>query len=489
MNKEQFDNNMLNWITIIFIGVALLFYGAHLGQAIHVERALYADGANFFVDLLNKQSVWPIADDPKHIRLFVNFINQLPVAFALELGVEDLRLLRILFGAGLFLAPVFIYAYCFILSRRVADYRVFFFAMVSMVTCAMPSEIFILNQSFTALALAWVLVHYILLGLNLRRFDWFIIVLVSIILFRAHESLMVWGGIFVFSAAAVIWVRDSRRITNANLHVYTIGLLGLAQLAFVIYWQATHPVGQQTSAFLKLIGLVKPSELWVGSTRISLLLAVLLLAVFASDLLRRYRSDIGGASKEVFIFLFVSIGCFLVATGAMSLFQFDLTSPYREYSYRFLITFGSAGWMSLSIVAVLGGWDLKVQARRLCVIALSLGMVSASMWQISNNIQWSIFKNAAIQELNSQTDTLIDPVRVKDRLALYEQEIVYKYRWDWTWPVFGMSLQNDGRVERLFRPEGYDEYFKPPAMVPFVRFDGEGFFDFGAFRITNSSRP
>ena len=104
MSDIKFNETPILQRLIFFLMVAACaVYTTYLFQAIYVERALYADGANFFVELLSKERLWPIADDSKHIRLFVNVLNQMPMVLALKLGVTSLRCLRILFGAGLFL--------------------------------------------------------------------------------------------------------------------------------------------------------------------------------------------------------------------------------------------------------------------------------------------------------------------------------------------------------------------------------------------------
>lgn len=59
-----------------------------------------------------------------------------------------------------------------------------------------------------------------------------------------------------------------------------------------------------------------------------------------------------------------------------------------------------------------------------------------------------------------------------------------------------MSLQENGRVVKLFRPEGYEEYFNPPKRIPFILMsggeigsEGSGIFTFGEFKLDNNSRP
>lgn len=481
MSDIKFNETPILQRLIFFLMVAACaVYTTYLFQAIYVERALYADGANFFVELLSKERLWPIADDSKHIRLFVNVLNQMPMVLALKLGVTSLRCLRILFGAGLFLVPVIIYFYCYYLSRRANDYRALFFSVACLITCALPSDIFILNQAFTSLALAWVLIHYILLNLKIKWIDWFFVIFISIILFRAHESLILWGPIFSIGSFCIIFYRDKRRVDNKNLLVYTIGIIGVMQALFVAFWQYTHPVGEQTSAFLQLSSLLGPSHLCNGNTRISLLLLVAVFLIFITQYGYRKKFSQGKILKKIFFLGLILVMGLMLFTGFAAITNFNHTNPYREYSYRFLITFGSAGWMLLAIIFVTLNKPFGSAVRPLSIAVLSLGIISASFWQISNNIQWSIFTKATTSVLNNSSPIIIDPINVQKKLFSEGHENAYKYRWGWAWPVYGMSMQKDGKVEKLFRPEGFGDYFDPPNIVPFVSFDGRGLYKFDA---------
>ena len=109
MTTGKYNLNPLQLASAILLIAAFLVYAVYLVQAIYVERALFADGAFFFVALLSNENHWPIVDDSKHIRLFVNTINQFPIALALKSGITSLRTLKVLFGAGLFLTPLLSY--------------------------------------------------------------------------------------------------------------------------------------------------------------------------------------------------------------------------------------------------------------------------------------------------------------------------------------------------------------------------------------------
>lgn len=496
LTTDKYSIGLAKLALMLLMITAFIIYTAYLIQAIHVERALYADGANFFVELLTKTSSWPVADDSKHIRLFVNIINQLPFIIALKSGVTDLNTLRFFFGAGLFLAPLFFYLYCFFLSRRANDYRVFYFSIFSLVTCAIPSDMFILNQAFTSLALSWIIIHYLLLNLKIKWFDWAGVLVVSVLLFRSHESLIIWGGIFFAGAVCVIIFREKIFMNNKKPLVYTIGLLGLLQSAFVAFWQYTHPVGEQTSAFLQLTSLLKPTEIWVGNTRISVLMTSALLLVFFEQLYFNRTSAESKASKFcVAIGVFFILGWMLV-TGISSLDNFNLTDPAREFEYRFLITFGSGVWMLLVIAYMLYDKPLSNNVKSLSKVIICLGIISASLWQISNNLQWAIFSNATSQVLQNSSLSRIEPDEVRKKLATTDNENAYKYRWGWTWPVLGMSLQNEWGVNKLYKPEGYEVYFNPPKRIPFIPMsggeigsEGPGLYRFSQFATQTKSNP
>jgi len=495
LNSNDFGVRPLKWLALVLVILACVFYVVYLGHAILSERVLYADGSNFFVQLLSQNKVWPVADDPKHIRLFANIVNQLPVAIAIKLGVENLGWLRFLFGAGTFLGPVFVYFFCFLLSRRANDYRVFFFALASLVTCAIPSDIFILNQSFISLAFAWLLIHYLLLKINFRWFDWLVIAIVSLILFRGHENLVLWGGSIFFGALTAFWFGGTGGNFCKNLHLYVLGAVGLAQSLFVLYWQFSHPVGQETNAFLELVNFAMPREMWVGNTRISLLATVLLIVAGLYGWIARSISAGGGAIFLLVFLIFLSLSGLAVYAGVSAIQDFNLTDPRREFNYRFLMTIGSTGWMLSSIIFVRAKVNFDVRGAYFAIVALSVSLLSASLWQVSNSIQWLEFKNAALHELSVAPGPILQPESVREILISEQREYAYKYRWVWTWPVFGMSLQKDGRVVKIFKPEGFDDYFKPPKKIPFVPLsggeygsEGPGLYSFDGFQAAGKNK-
>lgn len=464
-------------------------YLLHLCTAVAAERALYSDGAHFFTSLLSRDYSWPFTDDWKHIRLFVNYLNQFPAALAIKAGVDDLRVLKLLFGAALFFVPVIIYAACFLICRRAKDYRVLFFIVATVLTCTMPSDFFIVNQAFTALALSWLLLCYVLLNFRIRAFDWVVIVAVLAVLFRAHEGMLLWG-VVLFGAAAARLMRTGRPVApKDNLHVYLIGLTGLLHAAFVLYWQATHPVGEQTQAFLSLVSKALPSSMWQasGSNRISLLIGVALVASLAG---MRLRNAVIGNQKLSVAALALAWGAAIVcAVLALqtSAIQFDdpwRIEPWREKSYRFLINFGSLFWMGMAVVFWWARMEFSCAERRLMQFILAVGLVAGSIWQLNNTRSWNEFQNQSILIMKNSEKTFISSCEIEAGFSKTGYAYLLKNADSWTWPAYSIAIQNAKLVPKIALSAEHPDMFTIHqnsdlhVSASYVEFFPDGYFDF-----------
>ena len=74
---------------------------------------LYADGTNFFLNILDKQGFWAW-DTP---RLFAQFISQFPLVIAIKIGVRSLVALGNIYSLSLLLLPALLWI-CAALAQR-----------------------------------------------------------------------------------------------------------------------------------------------------------------------------------------------------------------------------------------------------------------------------------------------------------------------------------------------------------------------------------
>lgn len=469
---------------------SVVLYSAHLLIAIYTERALYADGANIFITLLSKEFTWPVADDSKHIRLLVNILNQAPLALGLKLGLEDLRALKLLFGAGLFLVPTLAYIYCYILSRRAGDYRVFAFSMLSLIACALPSEIFILNQAFTALSLAWIVFHYVLLRMQLKKMDWIFLSVISVILFRSHESLIFWG--LLIAAAAGLRVYSWSRHKDEAFPTSTagLGLLGLAQTVFVVYWQLSHPVEKQTAAFLNLLNLATPQDLWQGGTGIAFLTFVLSVMLFCFSLVKKHLRPRGSSAAYVILAALILSGSLLMLQKAFApAMTEDVIIPMRDFSYRFLIPFGAPLFMTFAAVIFFSKTYFSRKEATLYTLLISSALSASSFYQISNSLYWNDFAKTAASVLEKSNQLIISPEEVYRELEENNKIASGRYAWPWAWTVLGLSLQKNKEISRIFHSGERLEAFVLPTkdketlQVPYVYLQRNGYFRFQEFAV------
>ncbi len=483
--KLRFPN--ISFFVAICALISLLFYCAYIATALITERALFADGANFFIGMLGRSFDWPSNDDRKHIRLFVNALNQFPLALAIKMQITSLPALKFLFAAGLFITPLLAYVFCFLLSRRASDFRPFFLALFSYVTCCLPSEIFILNQALTAVALSWIVLHYILLDLKVGRGDILLLVVIATILFRAHEGIMFWGAVIAFAAGAKIFLYR-RKQKPFSWTIPALGFLGLAQAVFTFYWQFSRPIEQRTQDFLAIFNSIGLHDVLHGGLRIPTLAAVMGLFIFLWIQIKKYVSQ----SRQTMIY-------FLGFTGLLLIFGIvlidvvkgfsdpSLLQPNQEFSYRVLIPFMTPIWMILAIVLVFARVQFAKIEYHFIVLAISLAVSLSSLRQMYNNYHWNEFRKAVIFVLENSQDLVVSPQEVFSYNASKNQSYLNSFGWPWTWSTLGLSLQQTPEVVRLYKPERPDYPFHLPEngdgriWIPFVFFKNGGLFQFHRF--------
>ena len=463
-------------------------YLLHLCAAVLAERALYTDGSHFFLGLLRRDLVWPVTDDPKHIRLFVNYINQFPVVAAIKLGLQDLRTLKLLFGAALFFTPLAIYIGCFAMCHRAKDYRILFFLIAAVLTCAMPSEFFIVNQSFTTMALCWLLLCYVLLDFRLRALDYVVLAFVLVVLFRAHEGMVLWGAVLFCAAAARLFRLRRRPFLRNRLHIGLVGLAGLLQAAFVLHWQTSHPVGEQTEAFLSYLTNVLPARMWEGSgaTRISLLTAAAFAVSLGGVWLHGKLVGSPRSSKAVFAtFWAVAVVCAILSLQVSVLLFEDSwrIRPWTEKSYRFLINFGSVLWMGMAVAFWWARMRIGPAWRSLMQFVLAVGLAAGSMWQLGNTRLWNEFQNQSVRIVKASNKTFISYCEIEAKFSEMQRPWLRRNMDPWAWPAYSIAIQNSKKVPKVViaenRPYMFEVYENESYILSasYVTFFPDGLFD------------
>lgn len=481
---------------IILLGIAAgALYVAHLATAIFAERVLAVDGANFLLNLLRQEHLWPLMDDGKHMRLVANVLNQFPVALAIKTGVEDLRVLKLLFGAGNFLMPVALSLVCLTLCHRARDHRLMVFLLASLITATLPSEQFKVNPAFTAAALCWVPLAYATLRLKVTPADQAFLVVVLIALFRSHEGVAVWGPILAVAAIWRLFQCEQRRPTRETWHLHAIAAAGLALPFFVVFWQLTHPVAERTEYFFSHWPALLPEEMWrsTGASRISLVATIALAATFvalAVPPLRRRLQRGFTWGNPVYLALFATAltsAALALHVGLRFIDQPWYVGTYMEYEYRILIPFGTGLWMGLAVLTTRLDFTFAPIGRTVGFV-LATALAAASLWQLGNTKLWHHAQREVGHVIDHSEKTLIPLWDVTKRFdAIGAPWLAEPHRSGWHWGGYSIAVQNKRHIERFvsyldmqFRTEPHPA--SPwPLRVSWVTFNRDGYFNFDAF--------
>jgi hypothetical protein len=441
------------------LAVAVLALGVQVCDAILADRALFADGSHFFLSWRVAPSPWTVANDEQHPRLFVNALHQSAAMVARASGVTDLRWLRLLFGAGMFVVPLLILAAVVWLGARARDYRLALVMGAGAVAAVMPSQLFILEQSITTSALAWLLLSYQLLPLRWSWYDRALVAVAAITLLQSHEAALVLGPVLITFAIAV--ALHSPRRSDAARRAFGIGAVGLAAAVHVAWWMLTHPLPGVTSDFLRLKYLALPWELWIGIGRPTLyLLTVVPLAVLS--VLPAVPAGIARHLRTITVWG-STIGAALVLAGAPEPWiNPRAIAPLIQFDLRFLVPFVSALFMLLGGIWVLIGRDAPVGRHTALKVTLAVALLGAVNWQVANTRQWRQFIGAVNEALSEAPAGEIDPARVRERLARAGHANAWRMHWPWAWGQLSVASRNTPRIPTILVPTMHRQLFHVP---------------------------
>lgn len=454
-----------NRVFITIFSASMILYLIYIIMAIFINRSFYADGSFFFVEVLNRSNgAWPYFDDSKHIRLFTNLFNQLPLSLALEMEITNKYILRLLFGAPLFLANLIGLILCLSICLRSLKKWIFLFPIATYFFFVIISEIFILNQAYFALWLYFSLFLYSISELEeIKRKDWILVTIILIFIFRSHENIIVTGPLIIL--AAITQLIKATKIYHKIFYIYiSMGVLGAVLFAF--WWQNVHPVGEQTEAYLNLlITILKQPETIIKSSLVFTIIGCFLLI---SGVIWKKRSEYG-----YMIIILSLIFMALMFTSIYMQYTGSGTNPIMEYNYRFFITIGGAGMIFLCYLIDIFKWGRFINVKYSLLVIFIIGAVQ-STWQIGNNMHWRELIKDTVSVMENSENSIIDP----QQSILSDTRISNRFQWSWSAPSFSIALSETNDIEKIIKPTSHKEYFTvnhSSIDIPFTKLNPEIF--------------
>lgn len=229
-------------------------------------RGLFWDGVSFMVNMLE----YGTFHDFYPARAHINWVTQAPVILLIKLGVRDVRLLAMVFTAGLFALPVGLYH--FALHRVRHDGTMLAAGIGVIAAIYLPTSFFIVGEYNATYAAAMAIVCVVLTSDGASRRDAWILVAIGAICIASYEAMIYLGPLLV--AAVLWWMARGRRAVPASDDItQLLGFIAVVSLvagvivsagAVVEYWNnpyfmrvraATFDFWQNLQFIVPLVGL------------------------------------------------------------------------------------------------------------------------------------------------------------------------------------------------------------------------------------------
>jgi hypothetical protein len=454
----------------IFFVLCIVFIGMRV-HAIATDRLLFGDGAVFFLNMVSMNGVEEptfVANDGKHMRLYVNKVTQSLAIGAVQYGVTDVKTLKVLYGIGLFFISSLGWIWAVFTLRRGGFGLYSTLPLLHYFLFIMVSDIFIINQSITAIGWYWVLLAYCISPIRVRLLDACIIAITGVGILKAHETILVVGPIIAMTAAV-----QGYKDTNKRWVCSIIALMSMVAAYHAYDWQYTHEVHSQTTAYKDTMKKVLGIHSWIKppwSFSIWMMIGSLYgLMLWGKTMLGKTITQ-----RQVQVSYRVVWGAIVLVVLQAVIYQVLSyhIKPMFEYQCRVLITLGSAGFMGIVLLGMIVKERLSCPIwlkRQYIIVFLALGFVQTG-WQIMNTVRWTEYTTRMTKALSASKTPLLNPLDVGLIDTHVNPNNAFQ-EFSWTWPVLGVTLTDSGYIDKLFMPSSLTYLLKvAPNEAPEMPF-------------------
>lgn len=448
-------------------GIALFLFASL--DAVNVGRAFFYDGAFWIANNLNSDmSEWPHYNDPKHNRLFVQLLNQLPFSIAVHLGLRDVDTLQWLFGFGFFFVPIFVYAFTFYVLVKNNSAALIPIIIASIIICALPSYIFIVNPAFTTVSLYWLLFSYAICVRNFSKLDALVIIVASVVLLSSYELSTLFGP-FLALIAAIRFYKDgfaAKALDNISLIAIILGGVGTALTNLI--WKHYHNLSSETSNFISLVSNFPVARLRDSSITITIVFAATYFLVLGMSLFYKIIGKKGGRSYYWMSRIIAGLGGLFVLVLSIRMIGRPLSiSPWAEYQDRILLFVGPPGFFLISWFMHTYFRDVLHKAVAPSLLILAPALCGASLLQLNHNFGWEKFSEELHFVLSSSEPGFIGLGSVQQHFESIGHPYLYWYGYDWTWPSLSVLIHHEPYVSTVILPE-------PTSPQPYLNCEVSG---------------
>ena len=396
-----------------------------LMTATYAGRALWADGAHFFLQVLDQQTfhvVWPT-------RVFANGAVELLLVGAVRCGVTNLRVLQLFFGLGCFTIWPISMAICYRLAPRH-----YWLVLIACGAGYCNAAFMAIGEHIIAHASFWPAFFAAVFVRPLTPFAGSILIASVLVMVGSYESVIFFGPI----VGVVCFLRAARRQETgwARTVLFFAGAVSFLGAGFscyaMRYFAAINSDGFRAGVWKAVI---HPS--WtLGWT------CVWLAALAIGSLGRKFPGYVESQSAVARGL----VGLAIAFWGLRPLTAPGTVNPGAQYDERFLNLVVPLGLALIGLVAAKDP-EWLASRRRYVVRMAALLLLAQSVWHLSATWQWQGYTNTLRGVLSAARGPVLEDRTLLALPAVQGQSL--RFGWFWTSPALSVCVAPNGRVESL----------------------------------------
>jgi hypothetical protein len=429
-------------------------------------RSLYADGFNFFINMLDENGFLFI----EPARRTVHILQELPTVVAMRVGVSSLSGLAFIYGFTLQMLPLALTAACYLLLPR-GDKALFIFPLAHYLLGSMPAAYVPIVGGPVAASYFWLLLFLILFGR--RRSTIAMTVALALAALSLHETTVVLMPILGIAA-----VMRSRSEASPALHKLFMALaFWFAVITIVPAWFIINPTAPEQrhdvlmTAFL-LFGVGNLHNINVPA--VMAVTAVVTLGIVCWPGRPRYLAQLSYLDWLA-VLLFAAFCLILDVLTLVSGESSRLFVPFLQFTARNLAVMDSVPLAVCLLLTLHRPW-LQASWMRppvaALVLLLALGQIG---WQAIGIVYWDRFVADMEAVLASHRGFVPWRQALADVTPSQAQEM-RRLSWGWTNPQVSVVLAPEGRVSSIIgvideRPRQQFDPTRPEQLPAAPQFD------------------
>ena len=433
------------WHSFLSFGVqfplALLLLTIASLDAVHALRPLYADGASYFYHVLENQGFSIIEPSRKTIQ----FIQQLPLVISLELGLDDIYVLAVIFGFSKQFTPILLLIFCYLILPE--EKRTFILLpLLNLLVGWMSTSFAAIGEGSIAVSYFWLL-FYFLLFRSSRLDQLFLIMMLSVLFVYAHENTIFLAPILLITAA---WKAvESDKFTNRIVLLFILSTFILTiyvQLNFILEPRSF----ENRDAFLGNILVFR----WIYFENTWNLPAALGMAsLIALFLLHVQNLEVNGqqvfSSAAKLAWAILALGVVIVGWQSIADFMdkgsFNPISQFIARNHPAFVSFFLALVAGLGMIRPQFARTWENRGNFMVIAALTVSVVA---WHTAATKVWSGYV-ADFRQLLAADSGYVSWDQAVASLPGDKAGRFDAMSWAWTTPLMSLSLAPDGQVSTI----------------------------------------